>query len=649
MTTQTIPAFVNPDYDYLHEEKHLKRLRSTCEELMNEKRLGVDTETSGLDCHADHVELIQVSTPTYCLIVDLANFRDEDGNVRWDLPGLKQLKQLLESKIAKIVQNGQFDLNMLRGDGVRLGGNLFDTMMAARIYNVGTGAKNDLGSIIRRELNVEIDKSNQTEDWTQRPLPEDMLKYAAIDSVCLHYLVEPLAKKLTTSKSPQGRYLSDITPFECALLRAISEMGWQGMGFNLEKAKKLDESLAIARDARRDALVEALDKAITDKGLPGLPRHADGTFNLNPKTKGSVRLGTKVFAGFNPDSSKQMAAALDKAGVMLSPSATGNLTVDQNLLRFTAKEMRDAGMDTSLIVNYLEWKKIATRCKHINTLLKAAGERNRICASYRQLGTETGRLSCANPNLQQIPRSADFRSLFEAEKGYKLVVADFSQIELRVAAELSGEPNMVEAYNAGRDLHTETASLMLNKPIPNVTSKERTSAKIANFGLLFGAGAGTLLGQAISQYDVDWSLEDAQEMVDGFRAAYPTLIQWQRKTGEATTGAIFTKLGRRRLTITDRSSKFTTRINTEVQGTAGECAKLSLLKIWEKINTDSDPGEARLIGTCHDEILLEVKEGTEPKWMHILKSVMEEAGSELIHSVPIVADVKSGDTWADCK
>ena len=233
--------------------------------------------------------------------------------------------------------------------------------------------------------------------------------------------------------------------------------------------------------------------------------------------------------------------------------------------------------------------------------------------------------------------------------GYTLVVADFSQVELRVAAELSGEPNMIDAYINGRDLHYETASLILNKPISEVTDEERRAAKICNFGLLFGAGPGTLLSQAISQYNADWSLEDAERYVTAFRNAYPTLVKWQRETGESESAAIFTKMGRRRLTLTDRSSKFTTRINTEVQGTAGDIAKLSLLKIWEKINTDSDPGEARLIGTCHDEILLEVKDGTQEKWSDILKSVMEEAGSELIKSLPIIADVKSGKSWAECK
>ena len=421
-------------------------------------------------------------------------------------------------------------------------------------------------------------------------------------------------------------------------------MGWNGMATR-KGAKALQDQLHIARDARRDALVHDLDAAMVAKGHEGLPRHEDGSFNLNPKTHGSVRLGTKVYAGFNPDSSKQMADALDKAGIMLSVGKTGNLTVDQNLLRFTAKEMREAELDTSLIQNYLEWKKIATRCKHIKTLLRRVTETN-LCR-LQAACTETGRLSCAGPNLQQIPRTTDFRSLFQAEKGYKLVVADFSQVELRVAAELSGEPNMVEAYNGGRDLHTETASLMLDKPIPDVSSSERQSAKIANFGLLFGAGAGTLLGQAISQYDVDWDLEEAEGIVKGFRSAYPTLVQWQRKTGESQSGAIFTKLGRRRLTLTERSGKFTTRINTEVQGTAGDIAKLALRNIWKEIN--AAPGEARLIGTCHDEILLEVKEDLAPKWMELLKGSMEAAGSELIHSVPIIADVKSGDSWAECK
>ena len=206
---------------------------------------------------------------------------------------------------------------------------------------------------------------------------------------------------------------------------------------------------------------------------------------------------------------------------------------------------------------------------------------------------------------------------------------------------------MMDAINKGMDLHTATACLMLRKAPEEIEKSERQSAKIANFGLLFGAGPGTLLKQAISQYDVDWSETDAKNIVQQWHKAYPGLRKWQLTTGEMQTKAIFTKSGRRRLCMTERSGKFTTRINTSVQGTAGDIAKGALVRVWKYLRTYQ--GEARLVGTCHDEILLEVKDEHVDKWKERLVKAMENAGKWLITSVPITAEVDAGRSWADAK
>ena len=195
-----------------------------------------------------------------------------------------------------------------------------------------------------------------------------------------------------------------------------------------------------------------------------------------------------------------------------------------------------------------------------------------------------------------------------------------------------------------------------------MTDDERQSAKIANFGLLFGAGAGTLLKQAVSQYGVDWDLDKAQEIVTGFRSSYPTLLEWQRNTGEGTSKSVYTKIGRRRILV-DKDDKFTNRVNTPIQGTAGDIAKLALIKLWEYLC--ANPDEAYLVGTVHDEILLEVRNEHEVKWggkyrineegkrelveAGLLQRAMEDAGNAIIRSVPIVADCKSGLSWAEAK
>ena len=227
------------------------------------------------------------------------------------------------------------------------------------------------------------------------------------------------------------------------------------------------------------------------------------------------------------------------------------------------------------------------------------------------------------------------------------MVADFSQVELRVAAELSGEKRMLEAYKAGRDLHTETAALMAGIDISEVNKAQRQSAKVANFGLLYGAGPATLRKQAVAQYGIDMDLDEAKAIVQGFRSAYPKLHDWQTEEGNKTTKAVFTRYGRRRM-LTGFNDKYTTRINTQVQGTAGDIAKIAIAMLWKEIKA-ARVSEALLISMVHDEIVLEVEEEFVEKWTDRLKHCMEAAGGVICKLVPIVAEASFGTTWADAK
>jgi len=170
---------------------------------------------------------------------------------------------------------------------------------------------------------------------------------------------------------------------------------------------------------------------------------------------------------------------------------------------------------------------------------------------------------------------------------------------------------------------------------------------VANFGLLYGAGPATLRKQAIAQYGMDMELEEAKTIVEGFREAYPRLYEWQQEEGTKTTKAVQTAIGRRRMLV-GFNDKYTTRINTQVQGTAGDIAKIAICKLWERI-CQARVGEARLIAMVHDEIVLEVQEGTEEQWGQTLKRSMEDAGAVVCKAVPIVAEVSWGKTWADAK
>ena len=638
-------ALFRIDFDYVQGPADLRILRVGLRKILQyERAIGVDTETTGLNAHVNQVRLIQLGTPDYALIVDLDGWRTPGTRaVPWGKPGLRELKEVLEGAKPKILQNAAFDLNFLRGEGVVLGGQIFDTMIAAKIINNGSPVKNDLGSITERVLKVKLPKELQKADWSAE-ITHEMLEYAARDVIALTLLAPILTQLLADSEIRSGFTLKDLFVIEASVLRPIAMMQWHGFAFDREGALELREELELEAEALKVVLLHHLDlelqRRFPDDPSVWLPREADGSFNTRERESGSVRKGTKLYAGFNPRSTQQMAQRFEQAGILLPPNEKGAPSLDQNLLAFLRK-------DYDLIDKYLTWKTAVTRVSSMDTLLEAIGPDGRIHCNYKQMGTETGRLSAASPNLQQVNRSPEFRSKFVAEPGHVLVVADFSQIELRVAAELSGEERMLEAYRAGRDLHTETAALMTGVALGEVTKKQRTSAKVANFGLLYGAGAATLRKQAVAQYGIDMELEEAREIVNGFRSAYPCLYQWQVKEGNKTTKAVTTALGRRRMLV-GFNDKYTTRINTQVQGTAGDIAKLAIRRLWKEI-CQAPGGEAKLIAMVHDEIVLEVRAEAAEHWSQVLKRCMEEAGAEICKEVPIVAEVSTGATWADAK
>jgi len=634
------------DFDFIQGPAQAKALASRVQEFIDLGGcLGVDTETTGLDPRANQVRLIQVGSKDFALIVDLDGWRSDGKRlVDWTLPGLRELRALLESRQPKVLQNAAFDINFLIGEGVNIGGYIFDTMIAAKIINNGMGAKNDLGSIVHREIGIPLDKQLQKANWAGE-ITQEMLVYAARDVVSLPWLYISLIARLKASKLVSSVSLNDVFQLEMKALRPITMMQWHGFRFNPVKAHSLKMKLEEQAGELKQAFLEALDEALklrfpTEPDV-WLPREPDDSFNTREKTVGSIRLGTKVYAGFNPRSTQQMAQRFEQAGIILPKDKEGKPGLDQNLLAFLRADFK-------LIRMYLDWKNVATRGSAVETLMSSVGGDCRIHASYRQLGAETGRLSCVGPNLQQVPREREFRELFEAEPDHVLVVADFSQIELRVAAELSKEPRMIEAYAAGRDLHTETAALMRGVPLDQVTKADRTSAKVANFGLLYGAGPATLQKQAVAQYGIDMSLAEAKQIVEGFRSAYPKLYEYQRAVGEAKSSCVYTKYGRRRILKGTFNDKFTVRNNTPVQGTAGDIAKIAMAMLWEHLARVS-PGDAKLIAMVHDEIVLEVREGLEQTWSETLRTCMESAGSLVCRTVPIIAEVSTGRTWADAK
>ena len=627
---------------YIHSSTQLSDLKAAVRIIAaTEGLIGVDTETTGLDPFTCRVRLVQIAVPDFGLVVDLDAYRDGDERqVDWDRPGASYLKRILEgTKRPKVLQNGAFDLNFLWQEGIDLGGELHDTMLASKVINNGVpGVKNDLGAIHKRVLGKVLPKEEQRADWAGAITPE-MITYASKDAECLTRIMPILLETLQKTRVTDKITLLDVYQLEQQVIRPIARMQKNGFWFDMEKGEKLRRQLAMRAFDLRHEFATKLDIRLRHKHPDNpekwLPRDPDNSFNLRIKDSGSIRLGTKLYKGFNPGSAQQVIERFTDAGVVLRPNEKGKLSLDQNLLAFLANS-------EPLIKAYLDMKEALTRESFAEKLMKAVSPDGRIHSNYRQMGTETGRMSCSDINVQQIPREKEFRELFKPTPGNRLIVADYSAMELRMAAEISGEPKMIKAFKDGADMHKATASLMMQLPAEEITKEMRTAGKVCNFALLYGAGPGTLQKQAVSQFGLDWSKEQSKEYVQLFRRAYPDLKEWQDAQGTATTEAVLTKYGRRRF-LYGHNDKYTTRLNTPVQGSAGDITKIAVAMLEERMVDDPS---GKLLCVCHDELVVESTPEMADYWAKIVVECMEGAGNLVCKRVPIKAEFGVGADWS---
>ena len=265
----------------------------------------------------------------------------------------------------------------------------------------------------------------------------------------------------------------------------------------------------------------------------------------------------------------------------------------------------------------------------------------RIHAECHQSGASTGRLSCRKPNLQQIPRDKSFRSCIAAPPGYRLIIADFSQIELRIAAEITGDATMIKAYHNGQDLHKMTASIITEKPLHQICKNERQAAKAVNFGLIYAMGADGLMAYAQNIYGVNLTINQAQNFIARFFGAYQGIEKWHNEIRKSITRETRTLGNRRRLW--DSNPPITERLNTPIQGTSADILKkaLSILP-----NALAGIG-LKIIACIHDEIILETPAKKAEKASHILTQTMIAAGEHYLKKVPVEVDVIISDNWAD--
>jgi DNA polymerase I len=597
--------------------------------LFNATTVAFDCETTGLQPVYGGLRLLQLAAlDRMPVVIDC-----------WDLEEhhWQDLEEFFSLKRYWLAHNAVFDLGWLQEHELYPEGDVLCTMLASRILTNGLpNLKHGLQHVVKRYLKLEISKEEQRSDWTG-DLTHSQLDYAAYDVELLTQLDGPINQRMAEGNLHKAWFL------ECKALPTMAQLWRTGMPFQRDELEQLHEDLAADNERLGEAFIDTLDEALPEDKK--LPRDPDGTFNLRSKPEGSVREGTKKQAGFNLNSPKQLLDVFTTLIGAVPVDNTGKPSASRAALREYVGDHR-------VVAEYLAWKRVEKRRQMVEALLKHLGSTGFIKASYMQLGADTGRMSCIGPNLQQIPRDSRFRACVKAPAGWKLVVADYAQMELRLAAAEAEDPLMIRAFQDGLDLHTVTAMQIYGVSEDEVTKEMRQISKSANFGLLYGSGARGLRNYAAGM-GVQMDLAEAGEIRAKFHAVYTGISRWQRENAaqanrHRSDAAIrIRNSGLRRILPGDYNS-LTVRSNTPIQGAGAAVLKRTLGKLWPLLKADGEE-VVRIAGVVHDEVILLVREEHADIWCHQLAAVMQDAEAEWLGPVPPLAEAKAADSWVDAK
>ena len=597
--------------------------------LFNATTVAFDCETTGLQPVYGGLRLLQLAAlDRMPVVIDCWDLEDH----HW-----QDLEEFFSLKRYWLAHNAVFDLGWLQEHEIYPEGEVLCTMLASRILTNGLpNLKHGLQHVVKRYLKLEISKEEQRSDWTG-DLTHNQLDYAAYDVELLTQLDGPINQRMAEGNLHKAWFL------ECKALPTMAQLWRTGMPFQRDELEQLHQDLAADNERLGEAFIDTLDEALPEGKK--LPRDPDGTFNLRSKPEGSVREGTKKQAGFNLNSPKQLLDVFTTLIGAVPVDNTGKPSASRAALREYVGDHR-------VVAEYLAWKRVEKRRQMVEALLKHLGSTGFIKASYMQLGADTGRMSCIGPNLQQIPRDSRFRACVKAPAGWKLVVADYAQMELRLAAAEAEDPLMIRAFQDGLDLHTVTAMQIYGVSEDEVTKEMRQISKSANFGLLYGSGARGLRNYAAGM-GVQMDLAEAGEIRAKFHAVYTGISRWQRENAaqanrHRSDAAIrIRNSGLRRILPGDYNS-LTVRSNTPIQGAGAAVLKRTLGKLWPLLKADGEE-VVRISGVIHDEVVLLVREEHADAWCRQLAAVMQDAEAEWLGPVPPLAEAKAADSWVDAK
>ncbi len=582
--------------------------------LMNQTSVCFDTETTGID--ALNAELVGMS------------FSFEKGKAFYvPFPENREEAQILIDKfkpffenetIEKIGQNIKYDLKILSHYGVQIKGKLFDTMIAHYLINPDMRHNMDVLSetylkYAPKSIEDLIGKKGKNQ-LSMKDVPlENIKEYAAEDADVTFQLSEVFSPIL--DKAEIKKLFDEI---EIPLIPVLATMELEGI--NLDVPFLAAMSVEMAKESA------ALEQKIYET--------AGEKFNLaSPKQLGDI-LFDKLKIG----------------GAKQKKTKTGQYATGEDVLSYLAN-------DNQIVKDILDWRQmVKLQSTYIDALPNQVDKKTgRVHTDYMQTVAATGRLSSNNPNLQNIPirteRGRLIRKAFIArDENYTLLSADYSQIELRIIAALSGEDNMIKAFQNIEDIHRSTAAKLFNVPLEEVTKEQRSNAKTVNFGIIYGVSAFGLSNQT------DLSRKESAELIDAYYKTYPKLKAYMTEQVDFArhNGYVQTVLGRRRYLKDINSANAVVRsgaernaVNAPIQGSAADIIKIAMIAIHKKLNEKNPDGsgwKSKMLLQVHDELVFDVHNSELEKIQPMIKHEMENAFKM---EVPLEVEIGLGKNWLE--
>ena len=606
--TEEKPKFNRDLTEIIRTERELK---AWVKHLQKTDAFALDTETTSLNSLEAKLVGISVSDGKKAAYIPVGH--DYEG-VSEQMPldqVLTELKPLLENKTpAKILQNLKYDLAVFRNYDISIASAQFDTMLESYVLD-STSSRHDMDTLALKHLGhktihyEEIAGKGKTQKRFDEIEIEIAAPYAGEDAAITHLLHQTMWPELEKVKN----LASVFTQIEMPLVSVLESIERNGVKINVEKLNKQSNELAKQTDQLQSQ-----------------------AFDLAGKE-------------FNLSSPKQIQEILfeEQNLPVIKKTPKGQPSTAEDVLQELALEYELP----ALILQHRSLSKLKSTYTDKLPLL-VNPQTGRIHTSYHQAVAATGRLSSADPNLQNIPiRSAEgrrIREAFEPEEGNLILAADYSQIELRIMAHLSQDKGLLDAFAKGEDVHKATASEVFAIALNKVSTDQRRNAKAINFGLIYGMSAFGL-GQQLGI-----SRQQAQEYIDLYFERYPGVKTYMDQTREKAhdTGFVETVFGRRLYLPEINSSNFNRRqyaertaINAPMQGTAADIIKKAMIKAYHEMPAISQ--DTKMIMQVHDELVLEVPDKDIKKVTHAIEKIMCSV-AEL--SVPLLVESGTGKNWA---